>query len=120
MFRGPAAVFVVSWSAGTWVLNLPLAGSTGVAALLALAFSYVASSRPLNSAFARAGAGAGAGESEPRTAWGTVLRGEGLPAGLFPLRQGGSRSTGAGDAHTRVLRASEASEARPGRTRSPR
>ncbi len=121
MFRGPAAVFVVSWSAGSWLLKLPLAGSTAVAALLALAFSHAGSPRSLNSAFARAVG------PERRIAWEPVLR-DVLPrlaarserpaADLFALRPGRSRTARDGD--HRVPGPSRIPEAPPERTRPPR
>ncbi|MEP6767915.1 MAG: hypothetical protein ABJC61_04560 [Acidobacteriota bacterium] len=57
MARPNAAVFVLSWGAGSLLLHLSTAlstaGSTVVAAILALAVSRAATPRALNSAFTR-------------------------------------------------------------------
>ncbi len=57
MARPNAALFVLSWGAGSLLLHLSTAlstaGSTVVAAILALAVSRAATPRALNSAFAR-------------------------------------------------------------------
>ncbi|MEO8190613.1 MAG: hypothetical protein ABI682_09730 [Acidobacteriota bacterium] len=53
MLRGSAAVFILSWGAGSLLLDLSTAPTTAVAAILAIAVSRLAKSLPLNSAFAR-------------------------------------------------------------------
>ncbi len=58
MLRGSAAVFILSWGAGSLLLNLSTAPTTAVAAILALAVSRLMKRRPLNSAFARSTADA--------------------------------------------------------------
>ncbi|MCA1580521.1 MAG: hypothetical protein LC796_03850 [Acidobacteria bacterium] len=69
MVRPNAAFFVLSWGAGSLLLHLSTAlstaGSTGVAAILALAVSRAATPRALNSAFTRTAAGIGSTETAP-------------------------------------------------------